>query len=126
MHRAQFVFWEITSSCSEIRAGVAQHIDQLKPHAIALSQNKHLVLGSARELADVPETLSRPKFTNTPCNQIGIFLEICSGAQRLDLLRIIETLQVEHLAAHNFFEHKANVISVGVLHSFKASQAIGY
>jgi hypothetical protein len=73
----------------------------------------------------VPETESRPKFTDTACNQIGVFVEICSGTQRADLLRITETLQVEHLATRNFFEHKANVVAVCVLHSFQASQAIG-
>jgi hypothetical protein len=40
----------------EIGPGIAQHIDQLKRHAIMLSQSKHLVFGSVRELANVPET----------------------------------------------------------------------
>jgi hypothetical protein len=33
-------------------------------------------------------------------------------------------LQVEHLAARNFFEHNTNVVAVCVLHSFQASQAM--
>jgi hypothetical protein len=64
----------------------------LKRHAVTLSQSKHLVFGPARELANVPETESRPKFTDTTGNQIGVFLEICSGTQRPDLPRITETL----------------------------------
>ena len=119
------MFGKITSSRSKIRAGVAQHIDQLKPHAVTLAKRKHLVFGPARELANVPETESRPKLTDTTGNQIGVFLEIGSGTQRADLLWIIKTLQVEHLATRNFFEHKANVVAVRVLHSVQASQAIG-
>ena len=92
------MFGKITSSRSKIRAGVAQHIDQLKRHAVTLSQSKHLVLGLARELANVPETESRPKFADTTGNQVGVFVEIRSSTKRADLLRIIETLQVEHLA----------------------------
>ena len=73
----------------------------------------------------MPETKARPEFADTTGNQISVFLEIGSGTQRADLLRIIETLQVEHLATRNFFEHKANVVAVRVLHSVQASQAIG-
>src|SRR5439155_6676306 len=121
----QFVFGKITSSRSKIRTSVAQHIDQLKRHAVTLSQSKHLIFGPARELANVPVTESRPKLTHTTGNQIGVFLEIGSVTQHADLLLIIETLQVEHLATRNFFEHKANVVAVRVLHSVQASQAIG-
>jgi hypothetical protein len=93
----------------------------LERHAVTLSQNKHLVFASGRELANVPETKSRPKFTDTASNQISVIVEICSGTQRPDLVWIIEALQVEHLAARNFFEHKANVAAVCVFHSFKTS-----
>src|SRR6476620_6978948 len=118
------MFGKITSARSKIRAGVAQHINQLKRHAITLSQGKHLVLCPARELANVPETESRPKFADTTGNQISVFVKIRSTTKRADLLRTIEALQVEHLAARDFFQHKANTVAVCVLHFFKASQAI--
>jgi hypothetical protein len=90
-----------------------------------LSQGEHLVFCTSRELANVPETESRPKLANTPGNQISVFVEVRSGIKRADLLRIIETLQVEHLATRNFFEHNANVVAICVLHCFETAQAIG-
>src|SRR4029079_4150146 len=115
------VFRKITSPRSKIRACVAQHINQLKRHPVMLSQRKHLVFSPARELAHVAETESRPKFADTTGNQIRVFVKIRSGAQRADLLRIIETLEVKHLAPCNPFQNNANVVSISMLRSFEAS-----
>jgi hypothetical protein len=76
-------------------------------------------------VVNVPETESRPKLTDTTGNQISVFVEVRSSIKRADLLRIIETLQVKHLATRNFFQHKANVVAICVLYSFQASQAAG-
>ena len=44
----------------------------------------------------MPETESRPKFTDTAGNEIRIFVQISGSAQRTNSLRVIEALQVEH------------------------------
>src|SRR5436190_21521740 len=106
------MFGKITSSRSKIRAGVAQHVDQLKRHAITLSQSQHLVLAPVCEVADMPETESRPEFTDTTGNEICVFIEIGGGAKRANFLRITEALEIEHLPARNLLKHDANVVAV--------------
>src|SRR5437667_10171659 len=115
MRRVQFVFREITSARSKIRAGIAQHIDQLKRHAVTLAERQHLVFAQPREILNMPETESRPKFTDTTSNQISVLIQIGSCPERADFLRIIETLQIEHLAVSDFLVHAANVVSIGLL-----------
>src|SRR5215475_3411303 len=115
----------MTSTRSKVRTGVPQHINELKGHAIMPSHGKHLIFGPTRELANATKTESRPKLTNATGNQIGVFVEIRSGTKGSHLLLAIETLQVKHLTARNFFEHNANVVAVRVLHSFQAGQVIG-
>ena len=121
----QFVFGKITPARSKIGACVTQHIDQLKPHSVTLSQNKHFIFGPACKLANVSEAKPRPKFTDATGHEVGVFVEIRSSVQGADLMRITKTLQIEHLAARNFFECIANVAAVRVLHSLKFSQVIG-
>src|SRR5262249_15898030 len=126
MAGVQFVLGEITSARTQIRAGVAQHIDQLKRHSVTLSESQHFIFATAGEVANLPETESRPKFTDTTGNQIGVFVEIGSGGEGADFLRIIKALQVEHLAACDFFEHHTNVIAVGMLRPIEPGKAFRY
>src|SRR5215813_2880058 len=118
------MFGKITSSRSKIRASVAQHVDQLQRHAVTLAESKHLVLGAACEIANMPETESRPKFTDTTGHQVRVSIEIGSGAERANFLRITKALKIEHLATSNFFEHDANVVAVCVLRCFQTSKII--
>src|SRR6266481_2651794 len=108
MRRVQFEFREITSARSKVGAGVAQHIDQLKRHAVAFAERQHLVLAQACKISNMPETESRPKFTYTTGNQIRVFIQIGSGAKRANFLRVIEALKIEHLATRDLLQHHAN------------------
>src|SRR4029077_12863495 len=107
MRRVQFEFREITSARSKVGAGIAQHIDQLKRHAVAFAERQYLVLAQACEISNMPETESRPKFTYTAGNQIRVFIQIGSGAKSANFLWVIEPLQIKHLAAGNFLQHHA-------------------
>ena len=72
----------------------------------------------------MPKTESRPKFTDRASNQIGVFIQIGSCPERANFLRIIETLQIEHLAVSDFLEHAANVVAIGLLDLIKPTQTI--
>src|SRR5437867_8621942 len=98
MRRAQFVFRKITSARAQIGAGVAQNVDQLKRHSVTLAQRQHLVFAQTREVPNMPETKARPEFADTTGNQIGVFVQIGGGAKRANFLRIVEALEIEHLA----------------------------
>ena len=124
MRRSQFEFRKITSARAKIGADVAQHIDQLKGHAVALAESQHLVLAQAGEIPDMPETEPRPKFTDTTGNQIRVFIQIGSGAECANFLRIVESLQIEHLAPRDFAEHDANVVAIGMLDLVQPIKAI--
>src|ERR1700741_3837216 len=115
----------MTSACSKIGPGIAQHIDQLERHSVALAERQHLVLAQAREVSNMPETKERPKFTDTTGNQIGVFVQIGGGAERANLLRIVEALQIEHLATRDFLQHDADVSAIRLLDSLQAYKAIG-
>src|SRR6266568_6031911 len=79
--RAELVIWKITSTRSQIGAGVAQDIDQLKSHAIAPAQSEHLVLRQTSEVPKMPEAKSRPEFAHTACDQIRVFVQIGSSLE---------------------------------------------
>src|SRR6266496_5240142 len=98
MRRAQFVFRKITSACAQIGAGVAQNVDQLERHSVALAQRQHLVFAQTREVPNMPETKTGPEFADTTGNQISVFVQIGGGAKRANFLRIVEALDVKHLA----------------------------
>ena len=125
MRRVQFVFRKVTSACPKIGPGVAQHIDQLKRHAVPSAESKHFILGAVREIANVAETDSGPEFTDTTGHQIRIFIEIGSGAKRANFRRLAKALEIEHLPARNLFEHDANIIAVCMLHLIEPQKAIG-
>src|SRR5207249_8776988 len=80
------------SACSQIGAGIAQNVDQLKRHAVALAQGQHLVLTQAREISNMPETEPRPEFTGTTSNQIGVFIQIGRDSERANFFRIVKAL----------------------------------
>src|SRR2546430_17400546 len=63
----------------------------------------------------MPETEPCPKLTHTTGNQICVFIQIGSGRERGNFLRIIEALQIEHLAASDFAEHDADIVTIGML-----------
>src|SRR5262249_13407012 len=119
MRRGQFEFREIASAFSQIRAGVAKHVDQLKRHAVALAEGEHLVLAPPSKVVNMPETESRPKFTYTTGNEISVLIKIGSSAERVNFLRIVETLQIEHLAVRDVFEHHANIGAIRLLDLLK-------
>ena len=72
----------------------------------------------------MPKTESRPKFSDTTSNQIGVFIQIGSCSERANFLRIIEALQIEHLAVSDFLEHDANVLAIGLLHLIEPTKTI--
>ena len=73
----------------------------------------------------MPETESRPEFTDTAGNEIGVLIEIGSGAKRVNFLRLTKALEIENLPARNLLEHDANVIAVCMLHLIEPKKAIG-
>src|SRR5436190_23089787 len=124
MRRSQFEFRKITSARAKIGTDVSQHIDQLKGHAVEFAESQHLILAQAGEIPDMPETEPRPKLTDTTGNQIRVFIQIDSGSERANFLRIIESLQIEHLAASDFAEHDADVVTIGLLDLVQPIKAI--
>src|SRR4029078_4974365 len=94
----KLVIRKITSTPSKIGAGVAQDVDQLKSHAVAAAQCEHLVLSQTGEVLNMPETKSRPEFAHTACNQIGVFVQVGSSLERANLCRVMEPVQIKHLA----------------------------
>src|SRR5437762_2803482 len=109
------MFREIASARSQIGPGIAQHIDQLKRHAVALAEGQHLVLAPACEVPNVSETEPRPELTYTTGDHIRVFVEIGSCRERASFLWIWEALQIEHLATRDFVEHHANVVAIRLL-----------
>src|SRR2546428_10545306 len=73
----------------------------------------------------MPETEPRPKFTDTTGNQIRVFIQIDGGSERANFLRIIESLQIEHLAPRDLLEHDANVVAIGLFDLVQPIKAIG-
>src|SRR5205814_9846363 len=69
MGRGQFILRKITSSCPKIRTGIAQNVDQLKSHSVALPEIKHLGFAQLRELRKMPKTKPRPEFSHTTRDQ---------------------------------------------------------
>ena len=63
----------------------------------------------------MPETESRPKFADTTGNQISVFVQISGEAERVNFLRIIEALQIEHLPTRDFLQDNANVCAIRLL-----------
>src|SRR5262249_5997625 len=88
--------------------------------------SQHFIFATAGEVANLPETESRPKFTDTTGNQIGGFVEIGSGGEGPDFLRIIKELQGERPVAWDFFEDHKNVIAGGMVRPIEPGKAFRY
>src|SRR5437016_513534 len=67
--RVQFVFRKVTSACPKIGPGVAQHIDQLKRHAVPSAESKHFILGAVRVITPA-KIGSKDKTNVTPSAEV--------------------------------------------------------
>src|SRR6266404_9685205 len=112
MGRGQFIFRKITSSCSKIRTGIAQDVDQLKSHSVALPEIEHLVFAQLRELREMPKTKPRPEFPDTTRDQKGVLIEIGRCGERMNVGGVVEVLQIERLAPRDFLKHGTNFVAV--------------
>src|SRR5260370_33223021 len=101
MDRGQFIFRKITSSGSKIRTGIAQDVDQLKSHSVALPEIEHLLFAQLRERRKIPKAKPRPKFPDTTRDQKCVFIQIGCGGERANIGGVIEILQIERLAPRN-------------------------
>src|SRR2546425_13153482 len=111
MRRAQFVFRKITSACAQIGPGVAQNVDQLERHSVALAQRQHLVFAQTRKVPSMPETKTGPEFADTTGDQISVFVQIGGGAKSPKFLRMVEELGVKHLCMRDvLFPHDSGEV----------------
>src|SRR5437588_4793993 len=101
----EFVVWKITPTRAKIGPRIAQNVDQLQTHSVAFPHPEHVVFASRRKLWQMTKTEPGPKFSRAPGNQISVFVELRRRFQGDDLFRILETLEIEELAAINLFKH---------------------
>src|SRR5712691_197937 len=79
--RRQFFIREIASARAEISAGIAQNIDQLQSHAVALAQIEHFIFAPRREVPHMPKAETRPKLTGRSGDEVSVFIEISRRLQ---------------------------------------------
>src|SRR5438477_2589546 len=113
MGRGQFILRKITSSRPKIRTGIAQNVDQLKSHSVALPEIKHLGFAQLRELRKMPKTKPRPEFSHTTRDQKRVLIEIGRCRERTNVGGVIEVFYVERLAPRDFLKHRTNIVAVG-------------
>src|SRR5436190_6438247 len=72
----------------------------------------------------MPEAEPRPEFADTTRHKIGVFIQIGGSMERANFLRVIETMEIEHFALGDFFEERANLITIGHLQVLERFQTI--
>src|SRR5437660_12821951 len=94
-------------------------------NAISLAESQHLIRAPAGKVPIMPETEPCPNLADTTGNQICVFVQISGGAECPNFLRVIKALQIEHLAASDFVEHRANVAVICLLQLIEPIKASG-
>src|SRR5439155_23151036 len=84
---SQFVVREITSASPEIGPGIAQNIDQLKRHAIAFPERKHLVFAQAAKLPNMLEANPRPQSADPAIYQVRLLVQILGALECANFCR---------------------------------------
>src|SRR5207244_11227446 len=104
--RGKLVVRKITAPGAKIGPRVAQDVNQLQAHAVALSLLEHLGFGLRGKFCEMAETKPGPKFPRTTSDEISVFIQLGRRFQSNKLFRIPEPLEIEELAAINLLKHR--------------------
>src|SRR5207249_12189374 len=91
---------------------IAQDVDQLQTHAVALPHSEHLVFTSRGNLAQMAKAKPGPKFSRAAGHEIDVFVKLSRRFQGNNSLWISDTLEVEDLASVNLLQHSPDFFAI--------------